>query len=234
MNETELRNAVEIQQRTYLLLNWLNSAIERGFVSVGSVRKHVSDSTIAAEWINEHYLNLPDECRPASRNPNDIDPYANMFCSYLLASFDIQEQPGERYVPHDRRNPHARSPFVTNPHLRPKKLTTEDKTRARKLKILYVRQLALSCGSQINDERAKAIVEDSGLKEAVSMATYGEQLIRRTKGHVEGSAILALWREFARTSSGSPKQNFKLNAEHVLKCEETIASKVCGQQIGLS
>ncbi len=223
-----MRNAVEIQQRTYLLLKWLNAAIERGFVSVGSVRKYVSDSTIAAEWLNEHYLNLPDECRPASRNPNDIVPYANMFCSYLLASFDIQEQPGERYVPHDRRNSHACSPFATNPHLRPKKLTTEDKTRARKLKILYVKQLALSCGSRINDERAKEIVEDSGLKEAVSMATYGEQLIRRTKGHVEGSAILALWREFAWNASGSPKKDFKLNAERACECEEAIVAKICG------
>ena len=228
MNETELSNAVEIQQRTYILLNWLNSAIERGYVSLESVRKYASDSTIASEWINEHYLNLPNECRPKSRNPNDIEPYANMLCSYLLASFDTQEQPGKRYVPHDRRNSHSPSSFVPNPHLRPKKLTRKDKARAQKLKLQYVKELALGCGNPITDERAREIVEDSEAREAVAMATYGEQLIRRTKGHVEGSAILALWREFAWNASGSPKKDFKLNAERACECEEAIVAKICG------
>jgi hypothetical protein len=151
-----------------------------------------------------------------------------MFSSYLLASFDIEEQPGKRYIPHNMRNSHTPSSFVANPHLRPKKQTREDKARAQKLKLSYIMQLSLDCGNPINDERAKAIVENSELKEAVAMATYGEQLIFRMKGHVEGSAILALWREFAWDASGSPKKNFKLDANHILRCEEAIVAKKCG------
>ncbi len=123
MNETELRHAVKIQQRTYALLQWLNSAIEQGFVSIDRARQYASDPVRASEWISEHYANLPPECRPERRHTQDIAPYANMLSSYLSASFDLEESPGERYVPHHRRTSHTPSAYVANPHIRPKKLT---------------------------------------------------------------------------------------------------------------
>lgn len=231
LNESELNVAVDIQQRTYNLFMWLNSAIAQGVVSVESARTYASDPIIAAQWISEHYANIPRECRPQSHHDNDITPYARMFSSYLLASFDIEELPGNRYVPHNLRNPQTPLSFVANPYLKPKKLTKGDKIRAQKLKADYLIQLAFDCGHPIDENRAKAIVENAEVKEIAAIATYGERLISRMKGNIEGSALLALWREFAWNAEGSPRKNFKLDAQSILSCEAALAAKICNKRI---
>jgi hypothetical protein len=53
----------------------------------------MSNSVVAEEWIEEHYLNIPDNTRPSQK---DIKRFSNIFSSYLVTSFDLVEDPGKR------------------------------------------------------------------------------------------------------------------------------------------
>ncbi len=103
-----------------------------------------------------------------------------------------------------------------DPYFRPKNVTREAKHRAHKLKLQYLTQLAQNAEHPLDHAGAQALTEDTELREAVAMATYGHHLIRRIHGHSEGAALLVLWREFAWEESGSPKKAFRLNAEDIL------------------
>ncbi len=230
LNEAELRYAVHIQQRTYVLLQWLNAAIKQGFVSSDRARQYASNPAIAAEWIEKHNANLPPECRPERRCGEDTQPYANMLSSYMAASCDREEHPGERYIPHDRRTSHAPFPSVENPYLRPKKVTRDAKYQAHKLKLQYLTQLALDFLSILLTMPTHRLLLKTSNCVKLSQwqrATYGHQRIRRIHGHSEGAALLVLWREFAWEESVSPKKAFRLNAEDILTCEHVIATKIC-------
>ena len=198
--------------------------MNKGFISTETAHKYTTASEVAAEWIDKHFYNLPDDARPEQYGKEEIEAYANMLSTYMLTSFEIDEQPGKLlesgcgcYCP-------MCSYLVAVSHLRTKKLRTQDKKRAKKLKIDYLKKLAIHCDKDLDDAQARKIADDPNLRETLAMATYGDQLIRRVQGHVEGPALLALWRDFAWDIKGSPKRNFELKASHILKCEENLIS----------
>jgi hypothetical protein len=59
----------------------------------------------------------------------------------------------------------------------------------------------------------------------VSLLAYGQQLLERTHGRSQGTAVLALWREIAWTQT-APKKNFELNAEDILSAEESLVRAI--------
>ena len=218
----ELREAVNIQQRTYRLLQWISMAMHKGFVTFQTGHEYASASDVAAEWIGEHFYNLPANARPECYDKNKIQAYANVFSTYLLTSFDIIEKPGWRLVSGCGCYCPMCAHLVAASHLRRKKLKPEDKYRARKLKAQYLESLALDCDTSISTDRISQLLEDGNLKEKIALATYGAQLLLRVKGHVEGPALLALWREFAYNEHGSPKQNFQLNEKDIVDSESHL------------
>jgi hypothetical protein len=222
IDKDELERAVSIQQRSYKLLKWVGSAMELGFISPESAHDYTGASDAAVQWINRHYLNFPPDCRPESQSETNVRKFANMFSPYLLTSFDIDADPGLRletscgcYCPWCSR-------LVAASHLKTKKITAKEKKRAFKLKASFLRKAAMRFEKRIDDKRAEEIIKRPDLKEAAALAAYGDQLVSRMKGHVEGPALLVLWREFAWTASGSPKKKFKLEAYEILKSVATL------------
>jgi len=227
-NQTELTKAIELQKKSFILLKWLESAISQGFVSASAAHSYSSASEAAFEWISRHYSNIPPDCRPERPAREELEPFANMFSSYLLTSFDLVENPGMKRVSKCGCSCPICSYLIAAPHLRAKKLSSSDKKRARKLKLNYLRQLALECEVSFSDEQAKKLADTPELIEPAAMCAYGEQLILRFKGHVEGPAVLALWREFAWTRKGSPKKKFSLDVGAILSRETVLCAAIRG------
>jgi hypothetical protein len=219
-----LSKAIEMQQKSYLLLQWIDSAMEKSFISPKSGHKYISMAEVAKEWIEEHYLNIPQKCRPEK---DDLHIFSNIFSSYLVTSFDLVENPGKILY---SEGAHCFCPMcsylINAPHLQPKKLTKKDKKRAQKLKEQYLEKLSLSLNIQPNSDQIQILVGNKELKEDIAILTYSEELLMRIKGHTEGPALLALWREFAWNMQGSPKKNFKLVVKNILAFEKKIENVI--------
>jgi hypothetical protein len=67
LDPAALESAVRLQERTFLLLKWLGTAIDRGVVRFDTAHRYATEGESAADWIAEHFANLPVRCRPASR-----------------------------------------------------------------------------------------------------------------------------------------------------------------------
>src|SRR5690606_5750613 len=152
--------------------------------------------------------------RPAREH---IAAFSNLFATYLDSSFDLFEQPRQRLYSPDA---HCFCPLcswmIAMPRLQTKKLTRQDKDRARKLTASALRQLALEIDTALEAERAEQLADEPALREPLAFVAYGHDLLRRIAGIAEGPATLALWRRFAWTPQGSPKPGFQLTANAIL------------------
>jgi hypothetical protein len=215
----QLSRAIEIQGRAFKLLQWLAKAIREGFVPLTKAHDVADAAHAAKAWIEGHYHNLPFDCRPEQ---SELEEFANFFGSYLDTSFDIVEAPAERYVsgcgcycPMCRR--------LANPqHLKAKSLTKVDKNRAAKLRVRRIEMLALEEGLPFNELLGHESLLDTEVRRCASLSAYGSALLERLRGHSDGPAVLALWRDFAWTAAGAPNRQFKLKAELIHQAEQKL------------
>lgn len=215
----ELNRAIEVQGRSFKLLQWLAKAIREGFVPLTKAHDVTEAAHAAKAWIERHYHSLPFECRP---DDDQMEEFANFFGSYLETSFDIVEAPVERYVsecgcfcPMCRR--------LANPQrLKAKSLTKEDKNRAAKLRVRRMEMLAREEGLPLFELSVRESLQDEAVLRCASLSAYGSALLDRLKGISDGPAVLALWRDIAWTPNGSPNRKFKLKAQDILIAEQTL------------
>ena len=221
---TQIERAVDLQQRSYQLLRWLTDAVERGFISFKAAHTFSTLPEATHAWIVEHYNDLPHAARPPREH---LRAFVELFVSYLDSSFELIETPGKRLYSDDA---HCFCPMCSSlidmPRLQPKKLMRSDKERARRMTTSALRQLALELDIALDGERADQLTDDPTLRDPLALVAYGHDLLRRMAGVVEGPATLALWRRFAWTPQGSPKQGFALTADAILDGEATVIARL--------
>lgn len=224
LNKNEIRYAVEMQHRCYSLLKWMAKAVEDGFIEFETAHHYSSLPEATEAWILRHYLNIPVDARV---DRADLGDFCNFFSTYLENSFDLIPNPGkQRYSPHAHCFCPMCSWLINAPNLKTKKLTSADKKRASKLKADAIRELAAEHQVTLTEQAVEEIVDDTRLRESLSLVAYGHDLLRRLKGIATGPAVLALWRGFAWTETGSPKQGFRLSADAILQAEEKLRDAV--------
>jgi hypothetical protein len=220
----ELDRALDLRQRGYLLLRWLSQAIDRGFVSFDAAHSYTTFAETAAVWLDRHYCDLPVVARPARE---DLHDFSRIFTSFLVASFDLVEQPGKRRYSEDA---HCFCPccswLVAIPHLRPKRPSKADKLAARKLKQAWLISLAFELERDWSNAQADRAIDDPEQRVAISLGTYGADLLRRLAGERGGPASLVLWRGFAWKPEGSPIKNFGVYATDIVSAERTMAARI--------
>lgn len=79
---------------------------------------------------------------------------------------------------------------------------------------------------ELPDEAVDVLLDDPELREALALAAYGEDLLRRLQGKSYGATTLVLWRRFAWVPEGSPKKEFVLSAEALLKADAMLRGKL--------
>ena len=220
----EMAEAVSLQGRCYLLLRWMADAVKAGFISFEAAHTYASLEEAAAGWIEKHYVDIPAAARPPREH---LPAFAAFFSTYMTNSFDLVSDPGKRlYSPEAHCFCPLCSWLVDVPNLQPKRLTPAHKRKAHRLRIKSVEGIAMEAGLLLPTELAEEIAKDSTLREACSLVAYGEDLLVRRRGVANGPAVLALWRGFAWTQTGSPKRKFVLRAEDILAAEAKLRSVI--------
>ena len=224
LNREDIRRAIDMQEHSYLLLKWMAKAVEEGFIGLKTAHGYSSLPEAAKAWILRHYLNIPSEARVAQE---DLSDFCAFFSTYLENSFDLVPDAGYQLYSPDA---HCYCPMcswlVSAPNLKTKKLTPADKRQALSIKADTIRDVAAEHRVTMTDKDIDAMMNDPRLREAVSLVAYGKDLVRRVKGIATGPAILALWRGFAWTETGSPKKKFRLKAEIILSAEKQLSDAI--------
>ncbi len=228
LDDVALRNAVSLHRQSYGLLRWVSTSIQKGTITFDRAHRYADATESARDWLRSYADQIPARWRPEVDDPGKLEAFVHMFASYLLTSFDLVEQPGTWSVSDCGCGCPLCTYLVAAPHLRTKKVRDGDKKRARLLKQAYLWELARKLGHDLSESAATHLIDDLATAEAVAMATYGQELIKRCRGHVEGVAILALWREFAWLRSGSPKKDYELTADTILDSERRLGKQLAG------
>lgn len=218
LDQQQLGLAVEMQAKSYALLKWVGQAVTSGLLTFQTAHKYSTLPQAAADWIEKHYLNIPAAARV---DRDDIPVFANFFSTYLENSFDLIASPGKiKYSP----DAHCFCPMcswmIDAPRLKTKVVSTADKKRAARMQVRAVWQLGIDVGANPTETLAEEIVAEHG--EATALLAYGHDLIERLDGTAHGPAILALWRKFAWSSSGSPKPKFRLSTKLIMDAQSHL------------
>lgn len=218
----EISRALDLHRKSYNLLKWLATAINRGFIQFDHAHEYMDQNEAATEWIKRHLLNLPPNCRPDS---NDIDMFARFFATYLTTSFDLAVLPGKRLTTVCGCYCSFCAYAVSAPSLKTKKLSQKDKERARKLKVFRLKQLASENNASLNEKAIDKLIDSPETAIDVSLITYADQLLERTNGRSNGPAVLVLWREIA-WEKNAPRKNFQLEVDNILRSEQSITERI--------
>ena len=227
LNRDEVYRAINLHRQSYNLLRWLTTAVSKDVVRFDRAHHYLDDAEAAKELIERHYLSLPLDCRPETE---DLALFAKFFATYLTTSFDLVKLPAPRLYSKCGCPCPMCSYLVQASHLQPKKVYRRDKARARKLKIEALQRLAFNCETRLEQQQAEELVDSPDSAMEASLMAYGQQLVARTSGISEGPAVLVLWREIAWDRT-APKKNFRLEADHILNAQESLAKRIRGLPI---
>ena len=220
LDSNRIAHAVDMQQRSYKLLQWMAAAVKNGFISFGTAHDYSNLPDAAAGWIAGHYNNIPDNARVSL---DDLPEFTAFFSTYLQNSFDLIASPGKQLYSPDA---HCFCPMcswlVDAPNLKPKKLTTADKRRANKMRANAVSQLAIDNSVAVSANSISELLDDTNIHSQSSLLAYGHDLLQRLNGIANGPAVLSLWRGFAWNENGSPKPKFQLKADMIMDAESQL------------
>ena len=214
----EIRRVVDLHQKSYALLKWVNDSLRAGTLSFGVIHEATTLSEAAADWLYRHAENLPAALRP---NEGDLEPFAHLFVSYLTTSYYLKEEPGTIRV--SRSGCYCRfcSYLSSANYLLVRTPDKKATCRAREMKELYLAGLARELGIVLPPAEREALLSHPTLAESVTYAAYGNELRRRSQFASQGEGILVLWREIA-WQTGRLKKGFVLSAERILKSETAL------------
>lgn len=226
LDQQELSRAIDMQQRSYLLIKWMASAVQGGFIDFQVAHTYSTLPEAARGWISTHYLNIPTDARPAHE---DQAPFCEFFATYLINSFDLVSNPGKQlYSPAAHCFCPMCSWLIDAPRLKTKKLHASDKRRAENIKVDAVASIAAEHRLIFSDSSIAELLKSPEISEDASLVAYGYDLLQRAKGIANGPAVLALWRGFAWNRSGSPKHGYRLRADSMIEAEQRLLTAIKG------
>jgi hypothetical protein len=221
-NKQQLTEILELHEKSFGLLRWINSALKQNALSFSTMHETTDTARAAAEWIARHLSNIPHDVRPSE---NQMNKFANLFVSFLQTSFKLTQGGTAsgwglfgcfcsccrmiRYTPYlELRNP-----------------SKKDFRDARDLKVIYLKRLAEEQKFERTTELVETILANATMRENVSLATWATELIRRSEFASQGESVLALWREFA-WKDGNAKRNFKVKPTTFMEAEQSVLAQM--------
>ena len=220
-----VEQAVRLQTRGYLLLRWLEKALNDGFIAPEAAGVYGTSEDAAYAWLDKHYLNLPDDARPER---SELRAFSNLFTTFLGNTFELDADPGEYlYSPEAHCFCPICSWMVRKPHIRPRKVGAGDKVVAERMKRGFLLRLAAARSVSVPEATVDEMLTAHELRDPLGLCTYAADLLQRLEGRTAaGAASLALWRSFAWTPQGSPKKGFVLSADDIMAAQEVLAGRM--------
>lgn len=215
----DVERAVRIQRKAYALLSWFQDRIADAAFPDHETHSVMDDVLVAQQWIERNLSVLPSEAAPA---PDEVEPLAAMFASYLTTSFQAANSGSTRLVSTSGCFCPICVQVVSAPILRPKQVTPGDKAHAQRLKVNVLMELAASANQSLSRNAAIELLALPDVSERAALVAYARELLLRLAGDPGDPAVLALWREFAWTKTGAPKKGFRLDAQGILDAQEKL------------
>jgi len=225
----QLARAIDIKDRSYEFLRLYRDDKLRFTSTYSHVplqETALSNFQIFKGIVLAHYLNFPENSRPATTNEHDVDEFCNFFLSYLFSSFDYDRKPKPRLLSESACWCPICTRLTDAPLLKTKKLTNSDKRKADLLQKEVFRELVSSAGLSLTDKQEEELLINESFVEPLALVAYGTELLRRCSGERSDPSALVLWRRFAWNKSGSPKKDFVLVADMILDAEKLLESRV--------
>ena len=216
-DERQLAEILDLHNKSFALLRWVRESLNQGTVSFSVVHSASDSGEAAFEWIGRHLKNLPGDARPLD---NQIPAFARLFASFLTTSYRLNPN-STRLVSAGGCCCMCCSYLKSGPNLDPRTPSKRDFETAKELKRIYLTDLFTSLPAEEARRRIDSILAQPAWKESVAMATWGFELVRRSRFVSQGEAVLALWREFAWQGT-SPKRKFKITAAAILSAEKKL------------
>lgn len=178
LDANRINYAVGMQIKSYALLQWIGNAIRQKRLSFAVIHQATTLKESAVQWLDNQYLSLPSETRV---DRSELPTFANMFCTYLENSFDLQANPGKvQYSPDCHCYCPMCSWLVDAPNLKSKKLDHSHKKRAEKMQLKAVEQLRLDCGLPFDETKVQTIVKEH--PSTTALLAYGaNQVLPRSR-----------------------------------------------------
>lgn len=218
----QLERAVALSNLGHAFMKWLGERDRDAALEFDRTHERLSVPEATRDWVERNYLAIPVHCRPGRE---DLASFSNLIGTYLETSFDLV--PGRsKFETSNGCFCSVCTSFIDMSSLKTKRLGRHDKEDARQLVRRYVRDRAVELGRPLDDARIEALVNDASRREALAMATWGRELLRRLDGDAAGPAVLALWRMFAWLPAGSPRPGFRISAEAILQSDQANAAAI--------
>ncbi len=226
--EHELVEAIDIQQRCYRLLRWLNSHPEPAPQPDVTGHGVMDEVEVAEQWIRESYSLLPSDARPP--DPSDaqfVRRFANYFTSFLLVSFEVLDDPVMLesdcgcFCPICAR-------LVPGPRLQSRRVGSRAKADAKNASARSILGIASSLDVEMTEADALSRVRDPEVRRASAVLAYAHDLIDRVNGRSADTMSLALWRRFAYDAHGKPIRGFEFSADIVSSSRELLRKLIGG------
>jgi hypothetical protein len=216
----ELEKVIDLQQRSYRLLLWINRAFIRGRLSLTRLHGPMSEQEAAAEWLDSVYDMLPTDARPENRG--DLARFASLLVSYLHTSFEPVSTP-MRISRNGCMCPLC-SYLAAPTRLVPRRLTRKANLAARRLKVLALGRLCDELGLPLLGYELDAMIDDPSFP-GVDLVwfTYGLELLRRSEFASQGEGVFALWRQIVHHEHGAGRRAVQLNADRFVQAERAVA-----------
>lgn len=214
----KLEEALDLQERSYRLLKWVNSSLAGDVLRFDVVHDAMSAAEATEEWIRRHLANFPPDARPAE---DQMHRFAMYFSSYLSTSFELVESPEPNWSSRSggRCWCHCCRYLSATRHLKTRKIKDKAKQDALTLKRVWLEDLALS------PAEIDRLIGDRELAEDIALASWSNEMMRRMEFASQGIGVLALWREFA-WKDRVPIKKFRLTAEKILEADARIAEAI--------
>jgi hypothetical protein len=210
VNHTDVEEALEIARRAHRWLRWMEGEARTQRLSVPQLH-HALDEVGALEQLVRAFWNrTPTQARPRE---HDIARFVRHVASYLSSSLDFDDKHRVVEARRDHFDCMVSAQFQALPHARPKRLRPVDKERADGLERAVLVRMANEAGAQLAEERVQRLLDAPQLREARAVCAYIDLLLARQRGEAAGPEVLVLWRRFAWTTTGAPRQDFELTVE---------------------
>ncbi|QDT36526.1 hypothetical protein [Stratiformator vulcanicus] len=213
----ELDRAITFQAAGFRLLQWVRSQLQRGNLKFDVTHEAMTDQEIARDWLRTLRGMLPEDCRP---DEGETQEFANMFASFLKASYVLDPSPESRQVSHC--GCWCCAALSQAEHLRPRRLTKRHRHYADQLKWLRLGELAGAADSKLSADDVESLSREPSLQQDLALFAYGHELLRRLRGYAVDESSYALWREFAWTKAGALDRSFRLSSDVILTAERRL------------
>lgn len=199
MNFEKMERALDLQRRSYALLLWVGQNARR-LVD----QESLSSCRSCVDWLKRHWNEFPVELRPRL---HELDAFAKMLTSFFTTSFHIDAKNGTARLVRGQKFKNGRSKRYA---------AGKAEEAASELSSIAIASLAEGEGVLLQKGVAEAILKDETISDALSLWSYGCELVRRAEYASQGPAVHHLWKEL------DEKKKRRLTAEEIWKARAVL------------